>query len=73
MGGGALAAFTQALRRRFDTPFFESMRRLSISQGRHPAGSPIIVIPWTVIYLVDVFLRVAVQRGGMAGFAGGPH
>jgi putative tricarboxylic transport membrane protein len=56
MGGGALAAFTQALRRRFDTRFFEvDAEIVELVKVGVPLALAIIVIPWTGLYLSTFF------------------
>lgn len=58
MAFGAAAAFLQALRRRFDTAFFEQREEIvELAKVGLPLALAIIVIPWTGLY-VATFLYV---------------
>jgi putative tricarboxylic transport membrane protein len=58
MAFGACAAFIQALRRRFDTRFFEQREEwVELARVGVPLAAAIVVIPWTGLY-VSTFLYV---------------
>jgi putative tricarboxylic transport membrane protein len=68
MAVGALAAFVQALRRRFQTPFFEHREEIvDLAKVGIPLAAAIVVIPWTGLY-ISTFLYVWLFAWWYGGF-----